>query len=218
MIDKRLIAVLVVALMAGWLAGTLSAPYNPIVASQFQTTPVLSSLTSRVASLEGQVQSLSSQLASTTSQLKAIASQLDSLQTQVDGEKAYSIVKRALANPGQIIGSPIATAVVDAVFQNQTTDLQKWISLAGKAVVQGIITTYLNSKLPTVIWNDFKVSRTGTGVYDTQVVTYFPIVIDTGLPLIGQITVAKVSLVVGATTDVVAGVTHDFRVVSVGLV
>jgi peptidoglycan hydrolase CwlO-like protein len=85
MIDKRLVAMLVVALMVGWLAGTLSAPYNPMVASQFQTTPVLSSLTSRVTSLEGQVQSLSSQLASTTSQLKAIASQLDSLQTQVDG-------------------------------------------------------------------------------------------------------------------------------------
>jgi hypothetical protein len=56
--------------------------------------------------------------------------------------------------------------------------------------------------MPSLVWNNYDVNKAGSNLYDVYVVTYFPIEIDTGLPLIGTISIAKINLVLKGTVNI----------------
>ena len=104
-------------------------------------------------------------------------------------------------NPGSALANTITDEIFEDLRYSESTIVQ-WIAIVGSTTVKGILGSALDSMMGSLVWNDYAAVTLGNHYYTTYIVSYFPIVLDTGLPLIGEITVAQVGLVIKANVNV----------------
>ncbi|MBD3206527.1 hypothetical protein GF319_09315 [Candidatus Bathyarchaeota archaeon] len=168
-------------------------------------------LTQRIIALENSASSNAAELNSVNSDIESILTQIESaenlelisvsdeleaLDHRMDRSEAYLLLKKTMSRPGAYIVS----SVTEAIFKELLTRYPAIAPIEGK--VKEIIAKAINSKTPSLVWYGRSCDRVNPNCYLTYVVTYFPLEVDTGLPVVGEIIVARVALVVSGQVDV----------------
>lgn len=181
----------------------------------------ISSLSSSVNNLintdsqhNSDINNLVSQLASVQNELSSIENSINVMITDIECVQAYSLLKYEMMNPGSLFASSITDEIFNNLRYSEST-ITQWIGIVGSSVVKNILGAALDSTMPSLVWNDFWIASSGNHQYTTYIVSYFPIVLDTGLPIIGEITIAQVGLVVTATVNVQTEIVSNFDVYDV---
>jgi len=151
-----------------------------------------------VASLEYNLTKLVSEV---DKKVRGLVSDVDDIVITLEEGFAYKLLKKALAEQD----GDVATLITDEIFddlKSSSTVFVQWINLVGSENVKNVLESYIDTQFPTFIWYDQYISKVNTHKYMTYVLTYFPIIIDTGLPSIGEITIPRVSLIIVGTVNV----------------
>ena len=174
-------------------------------------------LDDQVRALTSETGQLQAQLSTQGDEIEGLNALIAQLQVQIGSERAYGLLRMTLARPGE----QLAEAIVYEFFEElrDTSDkFQLWVIALGEQVVIDALAPVINSKFPALVWNDHSVSHLSGSVYAASAITYFPIEIDTGSPLIGVIAIARVALVVTGNVDVNASTVTALQVTSIELV
>ncbi len=151
-----------------------------------------------IASLEYNLTKLVSEV---DKKVRGLVSDVDEIVMTLEEGFAYKLLKKALAEQD----GDAATLITDEIFddlESSSIVFVQWINLVGSENVKNVLGSYIDTQFPTFIWYDQYISKVNTHKYMTYVVTYFPIIIDTGLPSIGKITIPRVSLIIVGTVNV----------------
>ena len=81
-------------------------------------------------------------------------------------------------------------------------DLESDIQGAINSSIKGILVKALNAETPSLVWYGDSCDQINSYLYRTYVLTYFPLDVDTGIPVIGEIVVARIALIVVGEVDV----------------
>lgn len=179
----------------------------------------VSALESQVASLQGlttTVDGLSTTVTRLNRDLNDIQSIVSTMQDELEqarilAEKStgYEILKKEASQPGGLV----AGLLIDDLFEELKASENKivtWIAIVGENVAKDAIASIINSKIPALVWYNYDADIVGTNLYDLYIVTYFPIEINTGLPIVGTINIAKINLVlkgrVNISTEIVTSI------------
>ena len=128
--------------------------------------------------------------------------ELDEVALRGDGLIASSLLRAEMAMAPEHI--------IDEITDNIFDELG--IGFA-KSILAGTIIT----KMPTFVWNDVGVYKIGTNVYRTGLITAFPLTIDTGIPLIGTINIARVYIIIEGDVNVSTGDVSSIGIYSIGV-
>jgi len=155
-----------------------------------------------------------SSLISIVQRLEAIEDSLYKLRIHLYGNEAFYLLKKTLANPGTYIAEQITNRVFSELKSSENK-IQQWIGIVGETIVRNTIASIINSKIPSLVWNKDRVVYQGNNEYSVSVITYFPIEIDTGLPIIGTITVSRIALTMNGTINVESSTITDISIESI---
>jgi outer membrane murein-binding lipoprotein Lpp len=191
-----------------------------------ELTSDISTIQTQISSLQGfsnTVQSLSSTVSKLTSDLNTIRSDINSIQseltqaqTRIEETKAYEILKKEVAKPGGYIADTLTDGLFDELKKSENK-IVTWIAIVGQTAVKNALASLINAKMPSLVWNNYDVIKAGNNLYDVYIVTYFPIEIDTGLPLIGTISIAKINLVLKSTVNILYETVSSVKVLPITL-
>jgi prefoldin subunit 5 len=148
-----------------------------------------------------QMEEISNRIEYIEASLNNLESKLNDYFLRTDRNDAYRILRKNLAQPGSYISGQIVDKIFDEL-QSSNNQIIQWISVVGSSHVKNVISVIINSQIPTLVWNSYSISQIQENQYNTFMVTYFPLVFDTGLPIIGEITIAKVGLIMKGTVNV----------------
>ncbi len=149
-----------------------------------------------------QIQQLESELENSKSDITKLKSQLQTLQLQADSSTAYELMRKELTNPTDIISKSIVSQL-----KLQNSQLSE--------VAENVVSVALKNKLPTVNWVKDSIVPISGRNYKTIMKTEFPIEIDTGIPIIGTITLAKIVVKVSGNVGIENEVVTNLQVESV---
>ena len=196
-LKKKILIEIAILLMLGYVIGLIFPVTRPI--SQVD----VESLTKRIDSLNVEINELSSKVNELQTNLNKLSSEVNDLRIQIEGNDAFDLLKKELANPG----SYLADQIIGNIFyelKSSENDVQRWIGIVGEAAAKNTIAAIINSKLPNLVWNKKQITYQTDHKFLVSAITYFPLEIDTGLPMIGTITVARITLVMKGTVDVMS--------------
>lgn len=114
----------------------------------------------------------------------------------------------------------LAKSIADALME-KWKESGKYPRRLGKVldvVVEGALPRIIEATLRGFSWKDEAVTETARGRLETRVSTVFPLEIETGIPLVGKITLKGVRLTVAGTCDVDSGNVSELRVGALDLV
>ncbi len=164
----------------------------------------ISHMNTQVIELESEFDNWNAQVADLRSQISEaenlelvdVLESINTLDYRMDRSEAYRILKRTLIKPGAYIIDSITDELFEEVkkshpivenFENQ---------------IKGILAKALNAEMPSLVWYGDSCDQLNSYQYRTYVVTYFPLEVDTGILVIGEIVVARIALIVVGEVDV----------------
>lgn len=152
-----------------------------------------------------------SSLISIVQRLEVIEDLLYKLKIHIYGNEAFYLLRKKLANPGNYIAEQITSSLFSELKSSENK-IQQWIGIVGETIARNTLASIINSKIPSLVWNKDRVVYQGNNEYLVSVITYFPIEINTGLPVIGTITVSRIALTINGKVNVE---THSITDISV---
>lgn len=182
--------------------------FNQRVTSLETSVNTLSNDISTIESQISSLQSLSTTITRLNTDLNDIKSTVNTIQDELDqarilAEKstAYEILKKETSQPGGLVASLIITDLFEELKASENK-IVIWISLIGENVAKDAIATIINAKIPALVWFNYDADAVSTNIYDVYIVTYFPIEVATGFPIIGTINIAKINLVLKGRVNI----------------
>jgi len=149
-----------------------------------------------IQKLNTRITVLEKDLAASNVKINTLQTSLQQLQIQADSSTAYEIMRQTLTNPN-LLADQLTTQVL-----NSNSNLN---------LVKSIVSSVIRSKLPSLSWVKSSISVGSGRTYYTSMKTIFPIEINTGLPIMGTITVAKIEIVASGLVDVVMGTVSNIQ-------
>ena len=128
--------------------------------------------------------------------------EFDELTLRIDEVVAYSLLKAEMG----VAPEYIIDGITDNIFDELGIGFAK--SILGSAIA---------TKIPTLVWNDVVVLKIRSNVYRTSIVTAFPLTIDTGIPLIGSIKIARIYIIIQGDVNVSTEEVTSIRIYSMGI-
>ena len=192
-----LLLIILIILVSGCAQQNQSYPQN----NQSETNNI-DSLKTEIQSLKNTISQLELELNNSKNEINQLKSQIKILQLQADSSTAYESMRTTLSKPNKIIAQKIALEL-----KLQSSALQK--------VIESIISNVLESKLPSVTWVKYTITPLPNRIYKTTMKSAFPLEIDTGLPLVGTVTLAKIVVRVSGEVDIKNEVVSNLQVESV---
>jgi len=200
----------------------LTALYSEIVDNEHKITAlsdIIMGLETKIETLENQIRLINltgydSTVFPLVQRLEAIEASLCELRTYLYGNEAYYLLRKTLANPGTHIAEQITNSLFSELKKSSDNNFQQWIVKAEEIVVKNAIASIIDSKMPSLVWNKNKVVYLGNDTYSVSVITYFPMEINTGIPIIGTITISRIALVMNGTINIKSGIIIDVHVES----
>jgi len=117
--------------------------------------------------------------------------------------KAQEILRQTVSNPSGFIAIEATNFIVKYIQKHQTTRFRTTAVAKGRKVVEGIISSYIAQKIPMLNWYGTSVAATGGNQYHLITKTNFPVRVNTGLPFVGNITIARVVMEVEGDVDTI---------------
>ncbi len=162
----------------------------------------ISHLNTQVIELESEFDNWNTQVADLRSQISEaenlelvdVLESINALDYRMDRSEAYRILRKTMSKPGDYL----VDSLTDHLFEDLKGRYPQVGSIEGLA--KQAITKAINAKTPSLVWYGRSCDRINSYLYDTYVVTYFPLEID--LPVIGDIVIARVAVVVKGEVNV----------------
>lgn len=165
----------------------------------------------RDSELITQVRSLTTEV----NNLKEINSQLsvkvDILQNELDKAQAFSILRKTLSSPEDLIASQMVNSAYSIIQDSNNPQLSA-IKTLSEPVLKNLLGTFLRTKIPTLVWIEGEISPKGNRVYTTTMATSIPVEIETGIPVIGKVNIGKFVLSIRADVDLSFKTVSNIRI------
>ena len=178
------------------------APLTPGTNPQ-NNPPDNAQLSSQIKDLNNKIDSLNDKLDKNQASTEQLMKQSKTMVDTTGSVKAQEILRQTVSNPSGFIAIEATNFIVKYIQVHQTTRFRASAMTKGRKVLQTIIANYIAQKVPQLNWYGTSVSAEGGNQYHMKTRTNFPVRINTGIPLIGNVTIAMVVMEVEGDVDTV---------------
>jgi hypothetical protein len=178
------------------------APLTPGTNPQ-NNPPDNAQLSSQIKDLNNKIDSLNDKLDKNQASTEQLMKQSKTMVDTTGSVKAQEILRQTVSNPSGFIAIEATNFIVKYIQVHQTTRFRASAMTKGRKVLQTIIANYIAQKVPQLNWYGTSVSAEGGNQYHMKTRTNFPVRINTGIPLIGNVTIAMVAMEVEGDVDTV---------------
>lgn len=169
-------------------------------------------LSTQVDDLNKKIDKLNAKLEKSETTNTTILEQQKQMLEATNNTRSQEIMRQTVSNPTGLIAKEAAGYIVRALEKNQKSKTQQWMATRGKSVVEAAVTQYISQKLPQVNW--YGTTCTGTLTADNYHLitkTNFPVEINTGVPFVGKIALAKVVLEIESDVNTKTNQTSNIK-------
>ena len=160
-------------------------------------------LSSQITELNKKIDSLNDKLDKNQASTEQLMKQSKTMVDTTGSVKAQEILRQTVSNPSGFIAIEATNFIVKYIQVHQTTRFRATAMAKGRKVLQTIIANYIAQKVPQLNWYGTSVSAQGGNRYHMKTRTNFPVRINTGIPLVGNVTIAMVAMEVEGDVDTV---------------
>lgn len=160
-------------------------------------------LKSQIEELNNKIDSLNTKLDKNEATSAQLLEQSQTMVETTGSAKAQEIMRQTVSNPSSFIAIEATNFIVKYLEKHQTTRFRTNAVARGRKVVEGVVSSYIAQKVPFLNWYGTSVSATGGNQYHLITKTNFPVKVNTGLPVIGNVTIARVVMEVEGDVDTV---------------
>jgi hypothetical protein len=178
------------------------APLTPGTNPQ-NNPPDNAQLSSQIKDLNNKIDSLNDKLDKNQASTEQLMKQSKTMVDTTGSVKAQEILRQTVSNPSGFIAIEATNFIVKYIQVHQTTRFRASAMTKGRKVLQTIIANYIAQKVPQLNWYGTSVSAEGGNQYHMKTRTNFPVRINTGIPLVGNVTIAMVAMEVEGDVDTV---------------
>ncbi len=162
----------------------------------------------RVDELNSQINQLSSKVDRLTEKMSKIESNSETMvkqaQTLVEHSKnlvsnseaaeSVEIMKATISDPCGFMAKEVTEYLFDMLAKYESTEFRRWLAARGAGVVEKSIASFVQQKVPQLNWYGANVREVGKNQFIYSAKTSFPFEINTGIPFVGRVSIAKVVL------------------------
>ena len=160
--------------------------------SELQTTKNdLQSTKDELQTTKNELQNTKTGLQNSQNEINQLKSTIQKLQTQADSSTAYELMRKTLSDPNLL-----SNQITDKIISSDKT-LNQF-----RAQISGLLSATINTKLPSVNWVKNSITPLSGRTYQTSMKTVFPIDLETGIPIIGKITIARIEIIATGSVNV----------------
>ena len=160
-------------------------------------------LNDQITELNKKIDSLNDKLDKNQASTEQLMKQSKTMVDTTGSVKAQEILRQTVSNPSGFIAIEATNFIVKYIQVHQTTRFRASAMTKGRKVLQTIIANYIAQKVPQLNWYGTSVSTQGGNQYHMKTRTNFPVRISTGIPLVGNVTIAMVAMEVEGDVDTV---------------
>ena len=160
-------------------------------------------LKSQIEELNNKIDSLNSKLDKNEATSAQLLKQSQAMVETTGAVKAQEIMRQTVSNPSSFIAVEATNFIVKYLEKHQTTRFRTNAVARGRKVMEGVVSSYIAQRVPLLNWYGTSVSATGGNQYHLITKTNFPVRVNTGLPVIGNVTIARVVMEVEGDVDTV---------------
>ena len=160
-------------------------------------------LSAQITALNQKIDSLNDKLDKNQASTAQLMKQSQTMVDTTGSAKAQEILRQTVSNPSGFIAIEATNFIVKYIQKNQTTRFRTNAVTKGRKVLQTIIANYIAQKVPQLNWYGTNVTASGGNQYHLKTRTNFPVRINTGIPIIGNVTIAMVAMEVEGDVDTV---------------
>jgi hypothetical protein len=160
-------------------------------------------LNSQITELNKKIDSLNDKIDKNQASTEQLMKQSKTMVDTTGSVKAQEILRQTVSNPSGFIAIEATNFIVKYIQVHQTTRFRATAMAKGRKVLQTIIANYIAQKVPQLNWYGTSVSAGGGNQYHMKTRTNFPVRINTGIPLVGNVTIAMVAMEVEGDVDTV---------------
>jgi outer membrane murein-binding lipoprotein Lpp len=169
-------------------------------------------LSGQVDELNRKIDVLNSKLEKSETTSAALLAQQQSILDATNTARSQEVLRQTVSNPTGFIGKEVVNYIIKALEKHEKSKTQQWIVTRGRKVAESAVTAYISQKLPQLNWY----GTTCTGIenrdgYHMTTRTNFPVEINTGVPFIGKVAIAKVVLEVESDVDAKTNQTSNLK-------
>ena len=169
-------------------------------------------LSDQITALNKKIDSLNDKLDKNQASTEQLMKQSQTMVDTTGSAKAQEILRQTVSNPSGFIAIEATNFIVKYIQKNETTRFRASAMAKGRKVLQTIIANYIAQKVPQLNWYGTTVSAQGGNQYHMKTRTNFPVRINTGLPLVGNVTIAAVAMEVEGDVDTVTNEMKNTKV------
>ena len=160
-------------------------------------------LNSQIEELNKKIDSLNTKLEKNEAASAQLMKQSQTMLAATSVARAQEIMRQTVSNPSSFIAVEATNFIVKYLQKHQTTRFRTMAVARGRKVLERIISTYISQKVPQLNWYGTNVSAAGGNQYHLITKTNFPVQVNTGIPFIGNVAIAKVVMEVQSDVDTV---------------
>jgi hypothetical protein len=155
----------------------------------------IASLSKQVEDLNAKVSSMNDKMEKNANDTAALLTQTKAVLNVTNTTRSQEIMRQTISSPTGLIAKEATNYILKALQKNQKSKTQQWMVTSGRTVVEKAIEAFIMQKLPQVNW--YGTNAVGTETQDSYHIkthTNFPVEINTGVPFIGRVALARVGL------------------------
>lgn len=142
----------------------------------------------------------------------AIMEQQKVLIANSNAAKSQEIMRQTIASPTGFVAKEIVNYVVKSLESNQASKTRQWMATRGRGIAESVVAAYIGRQLPMLNWYGTTVTGTQSeDKYHVSTNTNFPVSINTGVPLVGNVALARVILHVESDVDTKTNETSNVK-------
>lgn len=161
----------------------------------------LSEITEKVDKLSKKVDELDKKMDKIDANSKELMINSERLISKLDCQNSIDIVKNNICDPTGMLSKEMTEYFYKSIKKYQTTKFRTWLATRSKPVVNESITEFVKSQIPQLNWYGAKVTKIGDNEFHYTAKSSFPFEINTGVPVVGKITLASVKCEVHGDID-----------------
>lgn len=161
----------------------------------------IATLSEKVDNLSKKVDDLDKKIEKLDNNSEALIKSSEKLMAKLDQQCTSDIVKNKICDPTGMLSQEMTEYFYKSIKKYQTTKFRTWLATRSKPIVNESITQFVKSQIPQLNWYGAKVTKTGNNEFHYTATSHFPFELDTGVPIVGKIALARVQCVVHGDID-----------------
>jgi len=141
-------------------------------------------------------------------QTQTLVEHSKNLVTNSEAAESVELMKATISDPCGFMAKEVTEYLFNMLEKYKSTEFRRWLAARGSGVVEKSIASFVQQKVPQLNWYGAKVKEIGKNQFVYSAKTSFPFELNTGIPLVGKVSIAKVVL------DVEGKINSDTREVT----